>query len=215
MLRGDGRGRGRGHRQRQQARAELERRSSLAEFLIGEWAFGLLTATMVQRIAALAVADHTVDGNSTSPSHLDELAALGTAGANPQNCHRELQAKTGRRVGTPNPLRFVLELLSLKRHEGNRIKVGVQHGMVAPHEFFAYLYRQHPAAFIKRFLGGVADTMAGAGAALQGFWRQVPDDDPKNIHLKKELLATRGDLVDEDDLWSRAVPISLHGPDPT
>ena len=64
---GGGRGRRpRGHLQRAMARV-VEATSTLANYLKETSAFGLMTATVVQRIAQMSVADHEEGGLPRSP----------------------------------------------------------------------------------------------------------------------------------------------------
>ena len=147
------RGRGRGHLQRaEQRRSDI--RSSTAEYLIEQWAFGLLTAVVVQVIALKTVRDHQdEDGESQSPPLLQKLARLGTFGAHPQNVHTEFQNALKKAVGEPDVFRFECPMLSLKRREGRRLLAEANHAMISPFAFFSWLYETHPVDFARRFLG--------------------------------------------------------------
>ena len=69
-----------------QAASSAGTRSSLAEWLIEQWAFGFLYASQVQQIAAVAEDDHMDDEASRSPTDLQSLANLGTKGEALQLC---------------------------------------------------------------------------------------------------------------------------------
>ena len=62
------------------------RPSFLARYLFEKFGFGLMPAVQVQILAFLAKKDSGDD----MPGELDDLAALGTSGANPGNCYRDL-----------------------------------------------------------------------------------------------------------------------------
>ena len=120
---GDPRGGGRGgHRQRAAQRAPLLR-STLAARLRETWAFGLLAATTVQRIAQRAVNDHANQDGPTSPSELVQLSELRTSGAHPQNCNAELSNSVRKAHGAPPPMKFDLEMKSLKRRDGEEVRI--------------------------------------------------------------------------------------------
>ena len=113
---------GRGHLQRASARRSAiatEEDSALGDYLLESWAFGELAASRVQKIAALAVKDHT-----GSPLLLRQLSELGTSGANSQNCHRELEAFSKRRFkATPDLINFHMPMIyrQWKRLEDSKL----------------------------------------------------------------------------------------------
>ena len=81
--------------------------------------------------------------------------------------------------------------------------------MISPPDWFSWFYHKHPQAFSKRFLG-CPDGHADPGVPLRRFWNAVPDHDPRKRDILNAYLP-REDIEDEADLWSRAVPIVLHG----
>ena len=105
-------------------------------------------------------------------------------------------------------LTFDCPMLSLKRREGRQLHVDVPHAFVDPLEFFSKLQEHHPAQFAKQFLGSAGPVPPGM--ALQRFWSQVPSSDPRKQHLVATFSQMEG-IVSESDIWSRAVPIALHG----
>ena len=122
----DPRGRGRaprGHLQRaEQRRAIHHIRSALYEYLVEMWGYGIYAASVVQRIALAAVDDHRDrDHVPTSAPELVELAELGSSGANPQNCHAELDRKVAKAHGAPKPTIWHITMKSLKRREGEQV----------------------------------------------------------------------------------------------
>eukprot|EP00969_Alexandrium_andersonii_P339287 14997901-Alexandrium_andersonii.AAC.1 len=58
--------------------------SKLAKRLIEDWCWGGIPASRIQQIALAAQQD------GLQNSAIDKLAALGSAGLHPQNCHRDL-----------------------------------------------------------------------------------------------------------------------------
>ena len=111
-----------GHRQRASARRSAiatEEDSALGDYLLESWAFGELAASRVQKIAALAVKDHT-----GSPLLLRQLSELGTSGDNSQSCHRELEAFSKRRFkATPDLINFHMPMIyrQWKRLEDSKL----------------------------------------------------------------------------------------------
>ena len=63
--------------------------------------------------------------------------------------------------------------------------------------------------FSRIFLGG-PDRHQDPGPHLQRFWASIPDADPRKTAIRDALLQ-RPDIENEEDLWSRAVPIVIHG----
>ena len=112
--------RGRGHRQRAKNRPSRIR-STLVSWLQEMWAFGLMAATTVQKVAAKCVADHSDENGPTSPQDLVALAEIGASGASPQHAHENLANNVRKAHGAPDPLTFKQEMLSLKRRNGQQV----------------------------------------------------------------------------------------------
>lgn len=162
-------------------------------------------------IAKKAVDDHrnTVSGLPTSPDLLLSLANMGSQGLHPQHCHEQLLALVQKLM--PNmihPAPFTCTMKSLKRREGERLDVDIEHCLVNPFEYFAYLWEHHPVKFAKQFLG--CESAESAGDALQGWWGQLLPDDPRK-QMVEEACMHRDDIAGPQDIWRRCVPISLHG----
>ena len=195
----------RGYQQRlAAANAEVNvENSTLADYLQELWAFGLMPATQVQKIAALAVDDH-----DTSPGNLVSLANLGARGKFPSNCHRDLTAKLARYSFMPSPMPFELPMLNLKKKQlGDEATEIMETAMEAPHEVFAALFKSAPDVFAKKFLG--VDSIGQAKYTLKAFWAKVPDSDPRKGDLREAWNARGGGS--EELLWESAIPLSLHG----
>ena len=136
----------RGHQQRSRARAQAEPHSELFKYLVQRWAWGLLTATIVQGVAAHAVSSHTLDGTVQSPSDVVSLANLGSAGRNPQHCHSQLTDMLRLNFSLATTL-FMCPMLMLKRRWGARLIEDVKHGMVSPFLMFSWLSENNRANF--------------------------------------------------------------------
>ena len=63
--------------------------------------------------------------------------------------------------------------------------------------------------FSRKIFGG-PDRRQDPGPHLRKFWASIPDADPIKTALRDALLQ-RPDIENEEDLWSRAVPIVIHG----
>ena len=198
--------RGRGHVQRAQQALAHQAESGLALSLKKRFLFGQgMSATQVQELAKLAVEDHR-----DSPFELQELAALGHNGDYPSHCHDQLMRILRRDLpDCPMPRTFQLTMKTLKHRDGQELEGDCDHSMVWPAEWFSYVYHRHPVAFSQRFLG-CPDGHADPGTPLRNFWSSVPDTDARKTAIKAAFLP-RPDVEDEEDLWSRAVPIVVHG----
>ncbi len=86
-----------GYRQRARWSAEGDRsegHSALSEFLLTKWAWGELSAPLVQQIAACAQKD------GANHAEVKILAGLGSQGHHPRNCHPELVSKLKDSIAT-------------------------------------------------------------------------------------------------------------------
>ena len=180
------RGRG-GHRQR---RARLEQdeappqTSNLAEYLKEKFAFGSLSATRVQEVAALSISDH-----DNSPTDLVELGALGNHGEFSNHCHGELMNLLKPRLLMHTVVFFVVMLLSLKRDlSGNRILHETKHAMVAPHLVLSDMYHKRPERFA-RYILGIDEVGKDHNLHLSEWWSKIPRTDPRLTKLVSDFIA--------------------------
>ena len=180
---------------------EQNQSSALARYLTERWAFGLLPATEVQRIASLAVADH-----ERSPAELTKLAGLGTKGKHPNHCHVELTRALAPESILPLPFPIKVSMIDKKKLTLDAPSVTqVETTMVPPHALFSNLFHNRPIAFARRFLG--CEDIKDATTKLTTFWSGVPDADPRKVKLK-EAFALKGG---GDEMFQRAVPLAVHG----
>ena len=212
----------RGHLQRArllEASQPAPRRSRLAEHLIEQWGFGLTSATELQKISFLSVEDHAggIDFVSRpelvdrlpSPVLLVALARLGSWGRHPSNCSSELAGLVQRTYQTPSPSAFPLSVKNLKQSRYGRAKLlTTSAAMYEPAEWFSWLYRHHSRRFAQCFLG--SDSCDDAATKLRSFWSQVAEEDPRKRTLVHDCLRN-GIVSSEDELFSKAVPLYLHG----
>ena len=192
-----------GHRQRWLATVAARTESELARYLEEMFAFGLMSAMMVQVIAAKAVSDH-----ENSPEDLKALASLGAHGTHRSNCHRDLIHLLQNQIDiVPSPMPVNIPMKNLKKRTiDGAVVVEQATSMIAPQEVFSTLYHKKPGAFARRFLG--TDSVDNAGDTLAAFWDSVPEHDPRKGALRR-AWAERGEGA-EDLLWRRAVPLALH-----
>ena len=45
----------------------------------------------------------------------------------------------------------------------------------------------------------------------RSFWDSIPNNDPRGRQILEEVLPKKDDVLTEDQLWARAVPIDIHG----
>ncbi len=211
-----------GRRQRQEALAELhtsdasgaslqaepEHDSQLGLYLIQEWAWGHKSATEVQKLSYMAFLDQQAalkraQGNSCIPlsghisKTLDRLAGLGARGRTPGNCHRDLVRMLGE-PKLPCPFEVLVPVKIPKPKHLQPSVANVKMPFLLPHEYFAFLYREHPALFRSLMLGD-----NGSGPRVEEFWRGVVK--------RKDPRISRHPMCSKQGWLAHAVPLSLHG----
>ena len=159
------------------------RTSKLASVLLDKWAWGVISAPLLQEIAAAAVADGL--------DHPDLLVMkrLGTDGAHPGNCHKEMLNKL---VATPIS-RSLTSVRVFIKQPPNMVAV-MSHSMLLPHELFAALYRDYRDEFVQRILGGSTDN-------IKKFWDEMHDHPAMCDHPLRGRPTFR----------TKCVPITIHG----
>ena len=165
-------------------------RSVTAALLLNLFAWGLLPAALVQRIAEAIVED--IKALGVEPQHsLLRMASIGTCGENSQNARRDL-FRWLRPVlkYVPQTLRFRIPCV----HARSSVRHLLQHVMLPlmyPNLLLESLYRFHPAYFA-RLLGN----------GLEEFWGKIKPNDPSLV----------GNPMCSKPNWrKRAIPIVLHG----
>eukprot|EP00973_Karenia_brevis_P011751 1592051-Karenia_brevis.AAC.1 len=143
-------------RKRADANSGAERRpSSLVEALLYLWAWGVLSATVVQQLAKAAYDD------GLQHPDVECLASLGTWGRNPNNCRRDLVDFKLNRIWLLDCVSPVKLPVSIKK---TVIKAWVN--MVLPHKIFAYMYRNNREMWVNKFLGGGIQK-------VRDFWKEM------------------------------------------
>ena len=179
--------------------------SNLGSYLIERWSWGLLPATEVQKLASLAISDH-----AKSPKQLVTLSKLGSSGSQPSHCHHELLNLLNDIEILPNVHIFDVPVPTPKKDfESENVIVNRSTGMIAPFDYFATLYHSWPAQFADRMLG--TPSLSDAGDMLLKFWKGVPSNDVRKTSIREHYLNKLSIVSSEEELWRRAIPISLHG----
>ena len=128
-------GRG-GIRQRLAEQAVPNVASKLAQYLITSWAWGGMSPQQVQQISHLAKQDLEASGIACDIlTEWDMLASIGSYGAHPNNCHRDLLTKL-----TPSKIASPSEFSLPMKCKGVQASVTRQQTAFWPHEMFASLY---------------------------------------------------------------------------
>lgn len=179
-----------GHRQKRQwvesapASSQMAaRKSSLARLLVDKWAWGHFSAPLVQQVAQAA----EEDGNTCV--EIRKLAAMGSRGLYPGNCHADLE-----RHLRPTPVTTALRSFSATIAKPPCGFWTGSHTILLPHELFATIFTHHSDVFYKSVCGGGVSNVELFWSNMQGHpaYRDHP------VRLRTEHL-------------SKAIPLSLHG----
>jgi hypothetical protein len=120
--------------------------SALAKHLLSEFAWGILSAQQIQKIAALALEDC----RARRVRELDRLAAAGGGGTHPGNVYRDIMIAASRDSALAQP--FKVTLGTDGPEEGQ--------SMLLPHVLFADIWAQYPETFQKCINPGDAHVLA-------------------------------------------------------
>lgn len=159
-------------------------RSSLAEYLLERWSWGLMPAAEVQRVAHRAVQD------GLAQHQIVRLSSIGTSGVHPNRCHHDLSAL----LGDEHISNALWRLNVAYKVPGffGRI-LNLDHHVLLPHQVFAEIHNNFPSSFCNHILGGTT-------ANIEKFWSDVaghPGLAGHPIHTLRDK--------------SKVVPIALHG----
>lgn len=173
-----------GIQQRLQAEArELEAPSSLAQYLLVEFAWGRMSPQQVQTIAAHAVDDMQKVAEGKNLQELKKLSKIATGGHHEGNAYRDLMVIVNRTSNLPPASKIDLPT---KRGESTS-------SLLLPHEVFPYLYHYDYEMFQKQFF-------PKGTSELERFWDQC-----------KEHPNLRNQSVLENLEPAKTVPIGCHG----
>ena len=159
------------------------RSSKLANHLLTQYAWGIMSVQEVQAFAALAVQDLT-EGNCTVIfTDLVQLSKLGSSGTNKQNMSRDIQKYIESINYLPKPT--MVDLPTKKENELT--------GVMLPHQIFSFLYEKYPTVFKKLF-------MPGGTQQIQDFWKQCSG-----------AACLQGQPCLRSLNRAKAIPIGVHG----
>ena len=165
--------------------------SSLARWLVQEAAWRTLSPQVVQKIAALAVADMEMAyGTTPNLNDLVTLSKLGTTGSYSNNVHRDLFGCKLTQSDLPTNIVSIPMKLQITKPPVNCVQT-----LLLPHRLFAHWYNHHPGVFQKR--------ICPSPQALESFW--IATEAAGHPALVGHDMCARAN-------WrQRAVPIKLHG----
>ena len=188
--------------------------SELATELLTRWAWGSLPAADVQRLAAKAYTDQLslimflkkVDEDEADqfiPSLLKALKELGSSGAHPGNCSRDLLQYLAE-PEFPKPTYAPIHIKIVKQRFGRRgmsktLRL-VSLPFFLPHTVLSHMFSFNRSKFNQVMFG---DHDCNGEDKLEAFWNEVESrDDPR---LAGHPMRRRPD-------WKqKAIPIAIHG----
>ena len=181
---------GGGVRQRLKASEDSKKESTVATYLLQQWAWGAMSPQQVQHIMSLLLTDiRNGASNTLSFNLINSLAAIGSHGLMKNNMLRDLLGKPPV-CHMPWPYQFRCPL----KHSRSMLGVHYQSiDMLLRHELFNALYHHYPAAF--------RDKLVGSPGALQNCWKDM-DGSPR---YAAHPVRTRGNHN------THCIPISFHG----
>ena len=163
------------HRQEMEAAAPTkDQQCLLAEWLKEQWAWGQMAPQTVQHVASLAKKDMLSAGMENVPASLQQLARLGTSGAFPNNCHRDLMAVAPGASKLPPPLQALTPL---------KVKGGSALQSVMPHLVLHHVWKYYQDFWASFFLPiGKAGLVAfwqksESRPSMDGHWLKSQDCD--------------------------------------
>jgi hypothetical protein len=173
-----------GRQEQQQRRIDTEDVSSspLASLLLQYWAWGQMSAPMLQAIALAAVRSGPDD------PHVQAMAKFGTYGRQQQNIQRSILQAYCPQLCTPEPYEVMVPMLV--KQDTDTVTQQVPLHMFLPHEWLHCLHKAN-----------VAEEILGLDH-LREFWQGQSGEDPK--------LALNAFLQSEEDRVNK-VPLLLHG----
>ena len=140
----------------QTTRVHADSLSPLGRCLIDKWAWGAISAAMVQELAQAAVL------SGRRAADVQQLAAIGSKGLHPGNAQRDLMAKFCKNLLPPEA--FCVEVPMEIRVGANRSVAEMPVDILLPHEWLAAL-------------DAYPEVLGADG--LMSFWSQHSLDDPK------------------------------------
>ena len=161
--------------------------SKLVSLLVEQWAWGEMSAPLVQRLAQAAVDD------GLEHPDVQKLGLIGSQGKFPGNTHRDLLLLSGNHalVATPPTLQAPIRLKFQTVNETTSREIPLD--FLLPHKLFSALYNTLPRSFASTILG----------------------DDEGNVMRFWDAMRTHPVVVGRPELqgngMEKVVPISIHG----
>ena len=174
---------------RRAARYEQENNSKLANYLMTQLAWGIMSAVQVQKIVALAKGDMEkyAQGETKAYNEISKIAAAGANGTSKQILSRELV--TNFRDSLISALcQVIMPFVDLQRKAIHAVQ-----NIFLPHVWLADMYKNSKPAFTK-YLSGPTGTLSRFWAAMQG--NPILLDHP---------------ILKRSNYQCRAIPIAVHG----
>ena len=162
---------------------ERTRASSLANYLLGQYAWGTMSVQQVQDIASLAMEDLQQTESLVRFPDFEQLSKLGSSGMHVNNMSRDI----GRYIDSIGNLPPT-SAVEIPTKQGD-----AKTGIMLPHEIFSFLFENYPTAFKKLF-------MPGGENDCENFWRQCSGASTLHGQPALRRLDTK-----------KAVPIGFHG----
>ena len=157
--------------------------SNLAKMLVDNWAWGTMSAPLVQAIALAACQD------GLENEEVKKLSKVGGQGKYPGNMHRDLVNLSGK-----PQLSSAISPYFLKLKVSKVVSRDMAVDFLLPHKLFSCICHNLPSAFQTSLLGGTA-------TRIQQFWTEMK---AHPIVLARPQLARRKDL-------HQVIPIGIHG----
>ena len=169
----------------EEARVESERSSVVAEYLLQQYAWGLMSVQQVQQIAALVLQDMNFLKVSTDVvfPQLEALRKLESSGIHMNNMSRDIDKYVMTMQQLPPSTDFTIP--TTRGEEKSQA--------LLPHELFSYLYENHRAAFNKMLIPDGEDS-------LKKNWSQC-----------SEARCLRDQSLHQGLKPDKAIPLACHG----
>ena len=158
--------------------------SALANFLLSQMVWGLMSPQTVQKIASLAKQDF--EAGPGAMDHISTLASVGCNGLYANKCYHDVMTRClPGDVKTPQPHLFRLPFCD---PFGEQLQ-----SCILPHELFASLFANYKDTWTK--------CVVPSEARLEQFWQEMQG----HPAVTSSLMHSRPDLK------TRCVPLALHG----
>ena len=161
-------------------------RSKILTAVLEEWSLGKMSPQKVQRFMFAAKLDIQECGGQV-PFDIELVAGIGSSGAHPEHCERDLQNLVGKKLTEPYVLQFPLNCNS---PAGWHL---VEQELWLPHQVFASIFEHYPTAFEAK--------IQGQHGEVEKFWAAMQGTPQLVGHP----------VLGIPDYNTCAIPLSLHG----